>query len=633
MGEGGTLTKWDVRTRAVVASKRLGENFTATGMSVTPDGNLAAVCGTWPIRILNTETLSTVTEFGPINQPQFYAWIHPSGRYVLTHGPDRIPVLYSINDREIVRRFEFGDKPIRAVRMSADGKWVGVSVVNDGRLMLRSVQTERGEGKPDLDGLGYGDAIGIGRDGGSGVSGNGLVISFVYDAPDGPKTINYFAPKQEAVFALHYFEEDGWAVLGGENELRLVRRDGATFAFPMPDKEIAVQMAATDDGKSLFIGTALGRVFHVDLHGGPDPIRPTRLADVADRERIAAARPEPAAAPAAPRPPRAAPVAPTIVGQKPKWTGPAAIDLAFSESGKVLISGGDDRALRSWNVATGQLNKALPNHIARGAPFQSSEGQFALLGLSRDGAVALTSGYEEGEIKNRPDLMDDSVLRAVNLSTGRETAVGFLQEDVTFVALSPTGSRALSGSSDYTVHLWDVRGSRELGRFTGHTGLVRSGDFSPRSQRAVTAADDGTVRFWDLNTGREVGRLFGPGRLPRHVSYSDDGRSILLVDNEVSIWDAETRTLIHKIAPPADLVVINAACWAGPKGAVAVAANGGAMIIQPETGQILRRLGGADGHVTTVAASANGRYVAAAGSEMWVWELDTPATDAAPKKR
>ena len=52
---------------------------------------------------------------------------------------------------------------------------------------------------------------------------------------------------------------------------------------------------------------------------------------------------------------------------------------------------------------------------------------------------------------------------------------------------------------------------------------------------------------------------------------------LLLVDNEVSIWDAETRKLKHKIEPPADLFVINAACWAGPKGAVAVASNGGAM--------------------------------------------------------
>src|SRR6184192_900428 len=110
----------------------------------------------------------------------------------------------------------------------------------------RSVQTERGEDKPDFDFINLGDAFAIGRDGRTSVAWSGLTITFRSDTPDGPKTFNYRAPKQDASSAMLYFEDDGWAVVGGAESLRLVRRDGTTFAFPMPEKEAVARMAATD---------------------------------------------------------------------------------------------------------------------------------------------------------------------------------------------------------------------------------------------------------------------------------------------------------------------------------------------------------------------------------------------------
>jgi WD40 repeat protein len=77
---------------------------------------------------------------------------------------------------------------------------------------------------------------------------------------------------------------------------------------------------------------------------------------------------------------------------------------------------------------------------------------------------------------------------------------------VVSVVFSPDGRRALSGSQDRTVRLWDVESGHELQRFEGHTGTVHGVAFSPDGRRALSgggytspgAKMDGTVRLWQL---------------------------------------------------------------------------------------------------------------------------------------
>ena len=66
------------------------------------------------------------------------------------------------------------------------------------------------------------------------------------------------------------------------------------------------------------------------------------------------------------------------------------------------------------------------------------------------------------------------------------------------MAFSPDGSRALSGSMDSTVRLWDVETGRELRRLQGHDGLVTALAFSPDGRRALSGSMDNSVRLWGL---------------------------------------------------------------------------------------------------------------------------------------
>ena len=70
-------------------------------------------------------------------------------------------------------------------------------------------------------------------------------------------------------------------------------------------------------------------------------------------------------------------------------------------------------------------------------------------------------------------------------------------DSVRSVAFSPDGRRALSGSDDDTVRLWDVETGRAVRVLEGHTDSVWSVAFSADGRRAFSGGANGVMRVWD----------------------------------------------------------------------------------------------------------------------------------------
>ncbi len=116
------------------------------------------------------------------------------------------------------------------------------------------------------------------------------------------------------------------------------------------------------------------------------------------------------------------------------------------------------------------------------------------------------------------------------------------------MALTPDGRRALSGSADKTLRLWDLETGACLKILEGHTGRVESVALTPDGRRALSGSYDKTLRLWDLDTGACLKILEGHTGSVESVAPTPDGRRALsgagglsgARDNTLRLWDLDT---------------------------------------------------------------------------------------------
>lgn len=74
------------------------------------------------------------------------------------------------------------------------------------------------------------------------------------------------------------------------------------------------------------------------------------------------------------------------------------------------------------------------------------------------------------------------------------------------VAISPDGSCIVSGSSDWTIRIWDADTGQPLGEpLRGHALQLLTVAISPEGPKIVSDSRDMTIRLWDVGTGQQLG--------------------------------------------------------------------------------------------------------------------------------
>lgn len=109
------------------------------------------------------------------------------------------------------------------------------------------------------------------------------------------------------------------------------------------------------------------------------------------------------------------------------------------------------------------------------------------------------------------------------------------------LAVDPATSRALSGSFDYAMMVWDIGAEepRRLLRLDDHDGAVNAVAFLPGGKSALAAGDDGAVALWDLQTGKLTHRFAGHTAKIVALAVSPDGRWAASAswDRTARLWD------------------------------------------------------------------------------------------------
>ncbi|KJH46025.1 WD domain, G-beta repeat protein [Dictyocaulus viviparus] len=198
---------------------------------------------------------------------------------------------------------------------------------------------------------------------------------------------------------------------------------------------------------------------------------------------------------------------------KPKWHAPWKLYRVISgHTGWVravdveplnqwFASGGGDRIIKIWDLATGKLRLSLTGHISAVRAVKVSPRHPFLFSGGEDKQVEYLELRYGSHIRificfqvKCWDLEYNKVIRHYH---GHLSAVQAL-------SIHPTLDVLLTCARDSTTRVWDMRTKAQVHCLTGHTNTVSDVVSQAAEPQVVTASHDSTVRLWDLASGRSI---------------------------------------------------------------------------------------------------------------------------------
>lgn len=186
-----------------------------------------------------------------------------------------------------------------------------------------------------------------------------------------------------------------------------------------------------------------------------------------------------------------------------------------------IVSLGNNGRLVAVDAATGA---ALRRSSFPGDP----DGHGCRAAVSPDGALLAVAARREIHILDASTWDELHVLRG---HTGSIYALTF----------SADGARMVSGGTDRTLRVWDVRARAMLATMTGHSEVIFAAAFNSDGSRIVSGGRDRVIRVWDAHRYEEITQLHGHTSLVYCLAFSPDGTILAsgAGDDTVRLWDTK----------------------------------------------------------------------------------------------
>jgi WD40 repeat protein len=190
--------------------------------------------------------------------------------------------------------------------------------------------------------------------------------------------------------------------------------------------------------------------------------------------------------------------------------------LAFSNDGKILISGSADKTIKLWNLETRQEISTLSGHSMA----------INAVAISYDGSIIASCSM-------------DKTIKLWQLATGQEiSTLSGHRLGVTAVAITPNGQILASASADKTIKFWHLNSKQEIATLPGLRSTVNSLIFSPDGQFIASSGEDKMLKLWNPSTHKEIRTIAGYGWQVGTVAISRDGQTFISgsEDKMIKIW-------------------------------------------------------------------------------------------------
>ncbi len=283
--------------------------------------------------------------------------------------------------------------------------------------------------------------------------------------------------------------------------------------------------------------------------------------------------------------------------------------LSFNPEGSVLVSVGDDAAVHFWDVKSGKSLYTL--HGLLDMWFQNA--------AYIDGGKKLLVNYYDGKFKEYS--LDEHFLPVDPLDVAMETEKQLMtqmgQYTPELVMRFSPDRQTMALLVNSSVQIWDLQTGRKTLTLPEFNREISSMEFSPAGN--LLAMADHNVRLWQVSPKKFIGTLEVNGDRVTDIAFSPDGRSAAFASTmeDAQVWNIPTR---HKVLTLKPECYTSFLAYSPDGKSLAVAGECGIELFDAVSGARLDKFPNELGTPAGISFSADGSllfYVSVNGRRAW----------------